>query len=306
MTEKNKGTGNKVIQLNGIYPPLPTAFDQEGRLALDAFAGNIQALSRFELRGFVILGSNGEYVMLNPKEKVDVLQAARAAIPPERLMIAGTGCQSTGETIELTQAAAEIGADAALVITPYYYKKLMDPMTLINHFNMVADMSPIPVLVYNMPACTGIDLDEEAIGILARHPNIIGIKDSSGNVVKMGAIRQKAGPGFQVLAGSAGFLLPALSMGAIGGVMALANIAPAQCSAIFQLFLEGRRIEARDLQIAMVPVNSAITSRWGVPALKAAMDTIGLYGGPVRLPLQSLPDDTRQQLEAILINGGIK
>lgn len=306
MTENSNEMSNKVIQLNGIYPPLPTSFDQDGRLSLEGLAGNIGALCQFDLRGFVILGSNGEFIMLNIQEKVQVLQAARAAIPPDRLMIAGTGCQATGETVDLTQAAAEIGADAALVITPHYYKKLMTPMALINHFNMVADMSPIPILIYNMPACTGIDLEAEAIGILARHPNIIGIKDSSGNVVKMGMIRDIAGPGFQVLAGSAGFLLPALSMGAIGGVCALANIAPAQCIAIHQLYLEGKRQQARDLQVSMVPVNAAVTSRWGVPALKAAMDILGLYGGPVRLPLQALEDDVRQQLEAILMKGGLK
>ncbi len=306
MAKKNNETGQRVIQLNGIYPPVPTPFDAKGRIALDPLKRNLATLNQFDLRGFVILGTNGEYVMLTEQEKLWVLDAARRAIPSDRLLIAGTGCQSTGETIDLTQKAAELGADAALIITPSYYRGLMTPQALLGHFNAVADMSPIPVLLYNMPACTGIDLDAEIITILARHPNIIGIKDSSGNVVKLATIRQKVGPGFQVLAGSAGFLLPALSVGAIGGVPALANIAPAQCIAIHSYFLEGKRKEARDLQVQMVTPNTTVTARWGVPALKAAMDILGLYGGPVRLPLLPLPKEDRQILEAILGEAGIK
>jgi 4-hydroxy-2-oxoglutarate aldolase len=306
MAIKKSDIGQRVIQLNGIYPPVPTPFDSEGRIAPEPLKKNLAALNRYELRGYVILGTNGEYVMLTEQEKLWVLDAARQAIPRERLLIAGTGCQSTGETIDLTHKAAELGADAALVITPYYYKKLMTPGALITHYNTVADMVPIPVLIYNMPACTGIDLDEETIAAMARHPNIIGIKESSGNVVKMATIRQKAGPGFQVLAGSAGFLLPALSIGAVGGVPALANIAPEQCIDIHRYFLEGKRKEARDLQVRLAPLNTAVTARWGVPALKAAMDMMGLYGGPVRLPLLPIDDDTRKQLEAVIMEGGIK
>lgn len=302
--------GNCVIRLDGIYPPVPTAFDKEDRIAAGPLAKNIEALNKFDLRGYIILGSNGEYVMLSPEEKLTVLKTAREAIPNDRLMIAGTGCQSTGETVDLTKKSAETGADAALVITPYYYRKLMTPRVLINHFRTVADASPIPILIYNMPACTGIDLDVETIVELSGHPNIIGLKDSGGNVVKIGGIcrqlRNQPGSGFQVLAGSAGFLLPALTVGAVGGVLALANIAPAQCIDIYKYYLEGRSAEARELQCKMIPVNTAVTAKWGVPALKAAMDTLGLYGGPVRLPLQSISQDVHQQLENVLKTGELK
>jgi 4-hydroxy-2-oxoglutarate aldolase len=304
--QEKKESGLEIIQLNGIYPPIPTAFDAKGRVALEQLHDNIDTLSRKELRGFVVLGSNGEFVMLTPQEKYWVLDAARQAIPSEMLMIAGTGCQSTGETVDLTQKAAELGADVALVLTPHYYRKLMTPQVLINHFNIVADHSPIPVLIYNMPACTGIDLEEGIIEVLSRHPNIIGMKDSSGNVVKMASLRQKIGPGFQILAGSGSFLLPALSVGAIGGVLALANIAPDQCVSIYQHHLQSQRQEARELQVRMVPVNNAVTAKWGVPGLKAAMDSLGMYGGPVRLPLMSLSKNQKQELESILINGGVK
>jgi 4-hydroxy-2-oxoglutarate aldolase len=302
MTRKSK----KTIQLAGIFPPIPTPFTKDGEIAYRALKDNLTHLCRFDLAGFVVLGSNGEYVMLSEKEKIQLMETARAVIPREKRMIAGTGCQSTRDTISLTKKAAETGADAALVITPSYYRRQMTNAVLINHFRAVADHSPIPILIYNMPACTGIDLDAETIAVLARHPNIIGLKDSGGNIAKMGAIRQLAGPEFQVLAGSGGFLLPALAVGAVGGVMALANIAPEKSIAMYRYFHEGKQEEARDLQVRMIPVNAAVTSRWGVPALKAAMDMLGMYGGPVRPPLMPVTDDIHRQLETILKEGGIK
>lgn len=298
-------TDNKTLRLEGIYPPIPTPFDEKGQIAVNALKDNLAFMNRFALRGVVVMGSNGEYVMLSEKEKIILMETARAAIRPDRLMIAGTGCQSTVETIDLTRKAAEIGADAALVITPSYYRKAMTPEALSVHFRAVADASPIPVILYNMPANTGIDLEADTVAALAKHPNIIGIKDSGGNIVKMGDIRRMAGPGFQVLAGSAGFLLPGLTVGAVGGVLALTNIAPAQCIAIHKYFLEGNHAGALDLQLRMIPVNTAVTARWGVPALKAAMDFLGLYGGPVRSPLLPLPEETRKMLKTILTEGGI-
>jgi len=308
MKEKNSEPNQKTLRLDGIYPPLPTPFDEKGQVAVEALKSNLAFLNRFDLRGFVVLGTNGEYVMLSEKEKLRVLETARAAIPADKLMIAGTGCQSTAGTIDLTRRAAEIGADAALIITPSYYRSQMTPATLVQHYRAVADNSPIPILVYNMPASTNVDLEAEPIVTLARHPNIIGVKDSSGNVVKIGDIYrqvQKEGLDFQILAGSAGFLLPALSVGAVGGVLALANIAPSQCIAIHRFFLEGKLQEARELQTRMIPVNAAVTARWSVPGLKAAMDILGMYGGPVRQPLLPLPDETRKLLETILAEGGI-
>jgi 4-hydroxy-2-oxoglutarate aldolase len=306
MTEKNFKNSKRMLLLDGIYPPIPTPFDGKGRVSEEALKSNLLILNQFDLRGFVVLGSNGEYVMLSEEEKLLVMETARTVLPADKLIIAGTGCQSTGETLHLTEKAAEIGVDAALVITPSYYRRQMTPEALIHHYNTIADDSSIPILIYNMPACTGIDLDAETISFLARHPNIIGLKDSSGDVTKIAAIRQQSGPGFQILAGSGGFLLPALSVGAIGGIMALANIAPDACIAIRSYHLEGRQLEARELQLRMVPVNSAVTSRWGVPALKAAMEMTGMYGGPVRLPLLPISEEIRKQLNSILVNSGLK
>ncbi len=291
--------------MDGIFPPLPTSFDKNGEVAVDAIKRNLAHLDQFDLGGYVVLGSNGEFVLLRSEEKLRVLEAARGAIPREKLMLAGTGCQATAATVKLTQKAAETGANAALVIHPSYYRKLMTPETLMCFFHTVADESPIPIILYNMPACTGIDMDAGTIVSLSRHPNIVGLKDSSGNIVKIGAILREAEPGFQILAGSGGFLLPALSVGAVGGVPALANIAPQNCIDIHRYFREGNLDAARDLQVRMIPVNTAVTARWGVPALKAAMDMLGMTGGPVRRPLLPISPEIREQLKTILKTGGI-
>ncbi len=293
------------MQLKGIYPPLPTPFDKNGQFSDTALQENINALNPFDLRGYIVLGSNGEFVLLSRNEKTQVMEVARQHIPSEKLMIAGTGCQSTAETLELTKTAASLGADAALVLPPHYYRGLMKPEVLINHFFTVADSSEIPILIYNMPACTGLDLDADTILSLAEHDNIIGLKDSGGNIVKIGFLNNQV-KGFQILAGSGGFLLPALSVGAVGGVLALANIAPGQCLAIQELFFQGKTEEARQIQNKMIPVNTAITSKWGVPALKFALDYLGLYGGPVRLPLLPPTPEIKSKLEVILQKGQIK
>ena len=305
MVENKKENNAGVIRLRGIFPPISTPFDKNGATAVEALRSNLSFLNRFDLQGYVVMGSNGEFVTLTPEEKVQVMEAARKAIPGDKLMIAGTGCQSTKETMELTNTAAKIGADAALILPPFYYKKLMTLDVLVKHFFTIADSSPIPILVYNMPACTGIDLDEETILSLSEHENIIGLKDSSGSIVKIGALNNKL-PGFQILAGSGSFLVPALSVGAVGGVLALANMAPLYCLQLVEHFTAGRIAEARELQNSMIPVNNAITGRWGVPALKAALDHLGLYGGPVRPPLLPVSADILSQLKDILSEGGVE
>ncbi|MCX6094934.1 MAG: dihydrodipicolinate synthase family protein [Candidatus Bipolaricaulota bacterium] len=288
------------VDLKGILPPIPTPFDERDTFARERLHDNIHAWNRHALAGYVVLGSNGEGVLLSPRERLDVLRAAREDIPADRWMIAGTGCPSTRETIELTRDAAKIGADAALVLPPSYYRGRMTREALVRHYASVADAAGIPILIYNMPACTGIDLDAETIVALAAHPSVIGIKDSGGDVTKLGAIRAALGPEFRVFAGSAGFLLPALAVGAAGGVVALANIAPAECLAIYEAFVSGHIDAAREVQLRMIPVNAAVTSRWGVAGLKAAMDLLGRYGGPVRGPLLALTQCEIAELSAIL------
>jgi len=287
-----------MLKINGLFPPLPTAFDANEEIFTDRIRENINYLCGFDLSGILILGSNGELVMLSEAEKEAVYAAARDAIPDGKLMIAGTAGQSTRETIRVTALAAKNGADAALVLNPSYYKGQMTKEALVRFYHRVAEASEIPVIIYNMPANSGLDMDADTIISISVHQNIIGLKDSGGNLVKMGDIIRRAKPGFQVLAGSASFLLPALTIGAVGGILALANIAP-------QLFLAGDIEKARSLQHIAIPVNTAVTRQWGVPALKAAMDWLGTYGGPVRSPLLPATEEQKTALIKLLTDNNI-
>lgn len=295
-----------MIKLDGIFPPIPTSFDLDENLAHDKLRSNLNRLTQFDLSGFLVLGSNGEKVMLSDAEKKQVFETAREAIPVDKLMLAGTGEQSTRATILLTNSAAECGADAALVLNPSYYKGLMSKAALVEHYQKVADASRIPIIIYNMPACSGLDLNAEIIIELAGHPNIIGIKDSGGNIVKLGSIVRATRPEFQVLAGSAGFLLAALAIGAVGGILALANIAPRQCLDIYRNYLKNDLEKARQVQLKMIPVNTAITSAGGVPALKAAMDHLGLYGGPSRKPILPVSESVKESLFRLLAENNVR
>ena len=293
------------VKLAGVFPPIPTPFDGDGSVSLSGLKQNIEFLNRYDLSGYVVLGSNGEFVLLRQEEKLKTIEAARESLPPGKLLIAGTGCEATRETIDLTRAAAEAGADAVLVINPHYYKNWLDDASLIQHYAAVADASPIPVIIYNMPGSTGLDLDAQTVVSLSRHGNIIGMKDSSGNLNKMSEILGEVGPDFQMLAGSAGFLLPALSIGAVGGVAALANVAPGTCIELYRAFQQGEIQRARDVQVRIVGLNNLVTREGGVPALKAALDMVGLVGGMPRPPLLPISADMRKVLHAALSELGL-
>ena len=294
-----------VVSLSGVFPPIPTPFDAEGSVAIQALVKNLERWNQYDLAGYVVLGSNGEGVYLAEQEKLRVWEAARQVIPSDKLMIAGTGCESTRQTIDLSRQAAQAGADAVLVVTPNYFDGKMTSEGLLHHYQTVAEASPVPVLLYNVPKFTHVDMDTSAIARAARHPNIIGIKDTSGNITKLANIVRLTGPDFQVLAGSAGFFFAGLALGAVGGILALSNIAPRQCLHIHRLFKAGRWDEAAELQRRMIPVNAAVTSRFGIAGLKAALDMLGYYGGPVRSPLMDLVDSERQALQDVLVEGGI-
>jgi 4-hydroxy-2-oxoglutarate aldolase len=292
-------------RLKGVFPPVATPFDEDGMLATARLRENLQQLVAKDLAGFVILGSNGEYVLMSEKEKLQVLEAARDTIPPNKVMIAGTGTDSTRQTIELTRQAASIGADMAIVVTPSYYKGQMTSAALQAHYLAIADASPIPVLIYNVTMYTGIDIDVDTLAALSQHPNIAGMKESNPNIVKLADTIRRAGADFAVLAGSASFIYPAVKLGATGAVPALANVAPDQCAALLRYSIEGREEEAKALQLRLLPANAAVTSRFGVPGLKAAMDMVGYYGGPPRSPLQPLTSQARAQVAQALIEAGI-
>lgn len=294
------------LSLAGIFPPIPTPFKGDGTVDHDHVQSNLTRWNQEPLAGYVVCGSNGEYAYLTVEERVDLIRAARQVIPADRLLIAGSGMESTHETIDLTHRMAQAGADAAIVVTPCYYRGRMTAGALEHHYQMVADVSPIPVILYSVPANTGIDLPAQAVINLAKHPNITGIKDSGGDVTKIGFMAYETrNDDFQVLAGSAGFLLGALAVGAVGGVCALANIAAARLTSLWESFCHGEIMKARELQLPLIEANHAVTSRFGVPGLKAAMDLLGYYGGPVRSPLMQLPEEHKTSLRGILTKAGL-
>ncbi len=287
-------------QVRGVVPPIPTPFDADGNFAADALRANLTRWVASGVHGFVVLGSNGEYPMLSKEEKCSVLETARAVIPPDRLMIAGTGADSTRETIDMTQRAASIGADVALLVTPHYFRPQMTAAAWLQHYRAVADASPIPIMIYNVPAYTTVEIEAATVIELSRHGNIVGMKDSSANVAKMGEVIRFAPPEFAVMVGTGSAIFAALSIGAKGVVPALGNIAARECLAIYNGFFGGNMDEARDLQLRMIRPNGAITAKWGVPGLKAALEELGYYGGLPRAPLMPLGDAERTKLREIL------
>ncbi|MBT8371923.1 MAG: dihydrodipicolinate synthase family protein, partial [Deltaproteobacteria bacterium] len=266
----------------------------------DKLASNVEKLSKTGIAGIVVLGSNGEGVYLSEQEKKDVIKTVVQATPKDMTVIAGTACESTAETIRLTCAGAELGAQAALLNTPHYYGGKMTPGALIQFYSMVADAVPIPVLLYNVPKFTHLTLAADTVGQLSHHPNIVGIKDSSGNLSLLGQYVNKSVADFKVLVGTAGVLFGGLSLGGVGGVLALANIAPQACVELYELTRQGRYAEAKELQLRMIPVNLAVTASYGIGGLKAAMDMLGYFGGDPRLPLLPANDKDKAEIKAIL------
>lgn len=288
---------------NGIYPPLPTFFDEQEELDLETLRRHIRRLQDTGIAGYVLMGSNGEAVHLNIEEREHLISTARQVIGNDSSMplIAGCGAQSTRTTIAHCHLAARNGADVALVLPPFYYRSNMDKCTLIAHYEMVAEQSPLPILIYNMPGNTGgLDLDASTICTLAEHPNIVGVKDSAGNIVKLAQIVAEVPATFHVFAGSASYLLPALSIGAVGAVAALANIFPDEVCDVQALFEAGQLEEARTLQARLIAANAAVTTGYGVPGLKAALEITAGYGGSPRMPLQALTSQERHKLADIL------
>jgi len=290
----------QMIKLQGIFPPLPTPFTAADMLDVEALSSHVSFLASAGVHGVVVLGSNGEAVHLDSNEQQQMIRSVRALLPAHTV-IAGCSALSTRRTLTQTQQAAESGADAALILPPHYYRAQMSLDALLRYYTTVADASPLPVIVYNMPSCTGMDLDTDLLAQLSHHPNIHGVKDSSGDAGKLARLVQESQLGFQILAGSAGFLLPALALGCTGGVPALANIAPQECLEIYALSQKGDWARARQIQVRLAAVNHAVTRRWGVAGLKAAMDLLGLRGGPVRAPLQPLSHQEIETLRQLLV-----
>jgi 4-hydroxy-2-oxoglutarate aldolase len=287
------------LKLAGIVPPLVTPFRADGGVDLAAFEANLEWYSSFDLGGYLVLGSNGEAAALEEEEKLALVGAARR-LAGSRLLLAGTGLESTRSTVAFTRRVADLGADAALVLTPHYYKAQMSHEALRLHFERVADASPIPVLLYSVPAFTALPFPPSLAASLAGHPNIAGMKESSGDLGLLGRILASVPPSFAVACGSAPVVYPALCLGAAAGILAVACCAPAPTAALYRAFLAGDHVGARRIQAALTPLAVAVTATWGVAGLKAAMDAAGFQGGSVRAPLLGVPPAAREELALAL------
>jgi len=288
------------MKLTGVMPPIATPFEG-GEVALERLKANFQKWNQTGLSGYLVLGSNGESVYLNEKEKLAVVVASREAIPSSKLMLVGTGMESTRETILFSNQVAEIGADYALVVTPSYFKDAMKPQILYDHFTSIADSSRIGILIYTVPKFTGINMEPDLVARLSEHPNIVGAKDSSGNIGQLSEIVHLSQRGFAVFTGSAPVFFPALCVGAAGGILAATNIIPQEFCNIQSLFQEGKLEEARQLQNRLTPLAKAVTARYGIGGLKLAMDLAGYYGGEPRAPLQKPGKDAEEDLRQLLV-----
>jgi 4-hydroxy-2-oxoglutarate aldolase len=288
------------MKLSGVMPPITTPF-QNGKFGLDKLKKNFQKWNQTGLSGYLVLGSNGEAVYLNEKEKIEVIEVSRKSIPKSKIMIVGTGMESTQETIQFTNQAAKLGADYALVVTPSYYKGSMKPQILNDHFISVAESSKLKILIYNVPQFTGINLEPEWVARLSEHPNIIGIKDSSGNIGQLSEIIHLSQKGFAVFVGSAPVFFPALCVGAVGGILAAANVVPQECVQIQNLFNKGKMDEARALQNELTPLAKTVTTKYGIGGLKMAMDLSGYFGGNPRSPLKRPSKEVEEELKRLLL-----
>jgi len=284
----------------GVFAPIPTPFDSRQDIDLARLTRALHRWVRSPLTGFVVLGSNGEAVLLDEKESEDVIAAARAVVPHGRPFIVGTGRESTRATVAATRRAAALGADAVLVRTPAFFKPQMTADAFIRHYAAVADESTVPVLLYNFTAMTGVTLPADAVSQLSRHPNIVGMKESGGDVTRIADLVAAAPLPFALLGGSGATFCAALEAGAAGGILVLAAVLPEACSRLFELARDRRLDEARALQARLLPLAQLLGSTHGVPGVKAALNLVGYDVGEPRSPLAPAPESARAAIRQAL------
>lgn len=290
--------------LRGILLPFPTPFMRDGKLNEHDIRSNIERWSRKDIIGYVALGSTGERVHLDEREYALVIEAARECVSDERVLIVGAGQQGTRATANEVRRVGEAGADAVLLITPHFYRGAMTQAALYGYYMAVADSAPVPVLLYSMPDLTGIAIAPETVARLSEHENIIGIKDSAGDIINFAETIRLVPEDFAVLTGNGPLLYAALSAGATGGVLAVGCVAPRLCVEIYDAVKAGEHERARALQRRLTPLALAVTKRYGIGGLKAALDHLGYTGGHVRAPLQDATDEARREIIRLLEEAG--
>jgi 4-hydroxy-2-oxoglutarate aldolase len=287
-------------KIKGVLPPMITPFKENGDVDYDMHVRNMTRWNKDKLAGYVVLGSNSETVYLNEEEKLKLVEITVANAGKDRLVVAGTGMESTRETIALTNKVARLGAHAALVLTPFYYGGKMNDGAQINFFTELADQSDIPILIYNVTKFTHVNISAPALGVLSRHPNIVGMKDSAGDIPQLVKFMDVITEDFNLMVGTASAWYPALTLGIKAGICALANCAPNPCAEVQEAYEKGDHETARKTYLRMFPVNAAVTATYGVAGLKFAADLTGYEGGRVRSPLLPLKEDEKTKIKDIL------
>jgi 4-hydroxy-2-oxoglutarate aldolase len=288
------------MKIDGILAPLTTPFAADGSVAVEKLRDNVARYNRTPLSGYVATGSTGEAVLLTSAEAEQIWTGIAKTASSGKTLIAGTGAESTAETIARCRRAASIGYHAVLVKTPHYFKSGMTPTALETHYRSVADASPVPVFLYNIPQNTGIAMTADLVARLAMHPNIVGIKESSGNVPLLAEIIQSAGRDFQAIAGSASAILGGLAVGAAGGILGLACFLPDLCTDLYAAWRAGNATGAREIQLSVLPASRKIVAELGPAGVKYAMDRAGYYGGQPRAPLLPLAEAQKGIVDAAL------
>lgn len=282
-------------EIGGVLVPVTTPFDPvTGDAAPVAFRENLRHWLSHPLDGVVLFGSTGEGKLLDEEEKLRLLELTRDVVPPDRALVVGAGSESTRATIRQLQPLADIGVDAALVSAPPYFGSTLAPDAIVDHYRAIADASPVPILIYHIPKFTHVVLEPGLVGELARHPNIAGLKDSSGDVKRFAAYSGLVPPDFRLLMGNGALLYTALELGGAGGIVAVGLLAPAECARILHDFRAGNTRDAGRIQTRIAPLHNEVIARYGARGAKAALDLQGLTGGPPRPPLKPLTDKERR------------
>jgi len=293
------------LQIEGVIPPMITPFKEDGAVDYDKHIFNMQRWNQDRLAGYLVLGSNSESGYLSEEEKIKMIELTVANAKKGRLILAGTGMESAVETIRLTNTAAKLGAHAALVLTPFYYIDKMGDEAQIKFFSHVADRADIPVLIYNVPKFTHVNVSAKVVKELSAHPNILGMKDSTGNVPQLVSFQAVMAEGFNLMVGTVSSWFPALTLGVEGGIFALANCAPNPCAEVQEHFAAGNWEAARETYVRIFPVNHAVTATYGVSGLKYAADLLGYQGGCVRNPLLPPKEAEKEAIRGILKTAGL-
>jgi len=292
-------------KIHGVIPPMLTPFRENGDIDLDAHIGNLKRWNNDDLAGYLVLGSNSETAYLNESEKLRLIEATAGNLPAGKILLAGTGLESTRETIRLTNLAADLGAHAALILTPCYYGAHMSDEALTSHFRHVADAVHIPVLIYNVPVYTHLAISVSAVKVLSQHPNIIGMKESTTDAGRIGTLLSAVPESFNIISGSAAVWYPALTLGIKAGILAISNFAAKHCIMIQKQYEAGENEKAKEVYLKLLPVNTAVTATYGIPGLKCAAGMLGYEPGFPRSPLLPLGDPQKENLRAILTRAGL-